>query len=54
MINELSNTFPDIPVIVGGQAFTHKGAALESISGMAKYIATLSDLESYILSQNPA
>ena len=54
MINELSNTFPDIPVIVGGQAFTQKGAALESISDKAAYVATLSDLESYILSQNPA
>jgi len=54
MINELSNTFPDIPVIVGGQAFTHKGAALDSISDKATYVATLSDLESYILSQNPA
>ena len=54
MINTLKITFPDIPIIVGGQAFTHEGATLDNISGKATHFASLSDLESYILSLNPA
>jgi len=54
MIDELSVAFPDIPIIIGGQAFTHKGEALKGIAGKATHIATLLELESYILLQNPA
>ncbi len=52
MVDTIRNYFPELPVLVGGQAFNHMAeGTLGEIFGV-KYISDLKQLENYILNFN--
>ncbi len=53
MIQRIRHTFPNIPILVGGQAFRHGGKDIADKHRRVIFIENLSDLEAYINNNSP-
>ncbi|MBF0103303.1 MAG: cobalamin-dependent protein [Desulfobacterales bacterium] len=49
MLNKITDNYPDVPIIIGGQAFRYGGKDIADLYSNVIYISDLNSLEKYIL-----